>query len=130
MATPQAQRSVPEVLGDIVGNLQDIIRSEFKLAKTELREEAARASVPVATFGTGLALGFYALGFLLLAAVYALSTVISVWASALIVGFVLAIVAVALVTSSTKKLKHVDPTPDKTMRSMEENVQWAKDQIK
>ena len=56
MATPQMQRSVPEVLQDIVGNLQEIVRSEFRLAKTELKEEASRAAKPVATFGMGLVL--------------------------------------------------------------------------
>jgi hypothetical protein len=130
MATPQAQRSFPEVLQDIVGNLQEIIRSEFRLAKTELKEEAAEAAKPAATFGVGLVLGFYGIGFLLLAAVYGLSTVMAGWLAALLVGTVLAIVAIALMSSSGKKLKRVNPTPDKTMRSLEENVQWAKHPIK
>jgi uncharacterized membrane protein YqjE len=130
MATPQMQRSVPEVLQDIVGNLQEIIRSEFLLAKTELKEEVSRAAKPVATFGVGLALGFYGIGFLLLAAVYGLSTVMAGWLAALLVGAILAIVAIVLMSSSGKKLKHVNPTPDKTIQSLEENVQWAKHQIK
>jgi uncharacterized membrane protein YqjE len=130
MATPQTQRSVPEVLQDIVGNLQEIIRSEFRLAKTELREEAANAAKPAATFGVGLVLGFYGIGFLLLASVYGLSTVMAGWLAALLVGTILAIVAIALMSSSGKKLKHVNPTPDKTIQSLEENVQWAKHQIK
>jgi Putative Actinobacterial Holin-X, holin superfamily III len=54
MAMPQTQRSVPEVLQDIVGNPQEIVRSEFRLAKTELKEEAAKAARPAATFGGGL----------------------------------------------------------------------------
>ena len=120
------QRSVPEVLQDIVGNLLDIIRSEFRLAKTELKEEAARAKKPVATYGAGLAIGFYALGFMLLAAVYGLSTVIAGWLAALIVGAALAILSLALVSSAGKKLKHVNPAPDKTIQSIKENVQWAK----
>ncbi len=41
MATSQPQRSVPEVLQNIVSNLQEIIRSEFRLAKTEIKEEAS-----------------------------------------------------------------------------------------
>jgi uncharacterized membrane protein YqjE len=130
MATPQMQRSFPEVLQDIVGNLQEIIRSEFRLAKTELKEEAAEAAKPAATFGVGLVLGFYGIGFLLLAAVYGLSMVMAGWLAALLVGAVLAIVAIALMSSSGKKLKRVNPTPDKTMRSLEENVQWAKHPIK
>jgi Putative Actinobacterial Holin-X, holin superfamily III len=130
MATPQMQRSVPEVLQDIVGNLQEIIRSEFLLAKAELKEEASKAAKPVATFGVGVALGFYGIGFLLLAAVYGLSTMMAGWLAALLVGAILAIVAIVLMSSSGKKLKRVNPTPGKTMRSLEENLQWAKHPIK
>jgi uncharacterized membrane protein YqjE len=130
MTTPQMQRSVPEVLQDIVGNLQEIIRSEFRLAKTELKEEASRAAKPVATFGIGLAFGFYGIGFLLLSSIYGLSTVMAGWLAALLVGTILAIVAIALMTSSGKKLKRVNPAPDKTIRSLEENIQWVKHPIK
>jgi uncharacterized membrane protein YqjE len=130
MATPQMQRSIPEVLQDIVGNLQEIVRSEFRLAKTELKEEAAKAAKPAATFGVGLVMGFYGIGFLLLASVYGLSRVMAGWLAALLVGMILAIVAIALLSSSGKKLKRVNPTPNKTIQSIEENVQWAKHPIK
>jgi uncharacterized membrane protein YqjE len=130
MATPQMQRSVPEVLQDIVNNLQEIIKSEFRLAKTELKEEAARAAKPAATFGFGLVAGFYGIGFLLVAAVCGLSMVMAGWLAALLVGAVLSIVAIALTSSSGKELKSVNAIPDKTVQSLEENVQWAKRQIK
>jgi uncharacterized membrane protein YqjE len=126
----QIHRSIPEVLQNIVGNLQEIIRSEFRLAKAELKEEASRASKPAATFGVGLVLGFYGIGFLLLSLVYGLSTLMAVWQAALLIGAALAIVAMALMSSSGKKLKRVNPTPDKTIRSVEENVLWMKHPIK
>ena len=130
MAAPQIQRSVPEVLQDIVGNLQEIIRSEFRLAKAELKEEASRASKPVVTFGVGLVFGFYGIGFLLLSLVYWLTTLMAVGLAALLIGAGLAIVAIALMSSGGKKLKHVNPTPNKTIRSLEENVLWMKHPIK
>jgi hypothetical protein len=130
MSTPQIQRSVPELLGNIVDNIQQIIRSEFRLAKAELQEKASRASKPATTLGAGFLLGLYGLGFLLLAAVYALSMVMAAGLAALIVGGVLALVSVALVTSSAKKLRALNPAPEKTIQTLEENVQWAKDQIK
>jgi uncharacterized membrane protein YqjE len=129
MAT-QIHRSIPEVLQDIVGNLQEIIHSEFRLAKAELKEEAVRASKPAATFGMGLVFGFYGIGFLLLSLVYWLATLMAVWRAALLVGAGLTIVAIALMSSSGKKLKLVNPTPDKTIRSLEENVLWMKHPIK
>jgi len=67
---------------------------------------------------------------LLLSSVYGLSTVMAGWLAALLVGTILAIVAIALMSSSGKKLKRVNPTPDKTIRSLEENIQWAKHPIK
>jgi hypothetical protein len=130
MSTPQIQRSVPELLGNIVDNIQQIIRSEFRLAKAELQEKASRASKPATTLGAGFLLGLYGLGFLLLAAVYALSMVMAAGLAALIVGGVLALVSVALVTSSAKKLRALNPAPEKTIQTLQENVQWAKDQIK
>lgn len=130
MSTPQVQRTVPELLGNIVNNIQQIIRSEFTLAKVELQEKVSAASKPATTLGAGFLSGFYGLGFLLLAAVYALSTVMAAGFAALIVGGVLAIVSVALVTSSMKKLKALRPAPERTIQTLEENFQWAKEQTK
>ena len=116
MAT--SQRSFPDVLQDIIGNVQQIIRYEFRLAKTEINEKVTEATRPAATFGAGLVLAFYGLGFLLLACVYALSTVIAGWLAALLVGAVVSIVAVALMSIGGKKLKNINYTPDKTIRSL------------
>jgi len=130
MSTPQLHRTVPELLGNIVDNIQQIIRSEFRLAKAELQEKASRASKPATTLGAGFLLGLYGLGFLLLAAVYALSTIMAAGLAALIVGGVLALVSIVLVTSSAKKLIALNPAPEKTIQTLQENVQWAKDRIK
>lgn len=127
---PQPQRRVSDVLQDIVGNVQQIIRSEVVLAKVEIKEKAQRASKPAAVLATGTVLGLYGLGFLLLAAVYALSLVVAAWLAALIVGGVLAIAGGILVGKSRQALREIDPIPKKTVETVKENVQWAKDRIK
>lgn len=130
MATPQTQRTVSDVLQDIVGNVQQIIRSEFRLAKVELREKAERASRPAVFVASGALIGVYGLGFLFLAAVYGLAIVMPEWAAALIVGAVLSIVGVLALSFGRAKLQAIDPMPDKTVETLKENVQWAKEQIK
>jgi uncharacterized membrane protein YqjE len=130
MAAPQMQRSVPEILENIASNLTQIVRAEFRLAKSELKEGAEKVAGPGAALGAGVVLAFYGLGFLLLAAVYALSLVMSGWLAALIVGGVLAVAAGILIGAGGIKLKRIDLTPDKTIRTLEEDVQWAKQQIK
>lgn len=126
----QNGRSMPEVLQDIVGNFQEIIRSEFSLAKIEIKQEAAQAKGPAIMWLVGGALGLYALGFLLLTAVFAMATVMPIWLAALIVGAVLTVVSIALLSAAGKRLKQIRKVPERTIESLKENVQWAKEQIK
>jgi uncharacterized membrane protein YqjE len=130
MAAPQMQRSVPQILEDIASNLTQLVQGEFRLAKSELKEGAEKVAVPGATLGAGVVLAFYGLGFLLLATVYALSLVMAGWLATLIVGGVLTVAAGILIIAGATKLKRVSLTPYKTIQTLEEDVQWAKQQIK
>jgi hypothetical protein len=130
MAAPQMQRSVPDILEDIASNLTQLVQAEFRLAKSELKEGAQKVAGPGATLGVGVVLAFYGLGFLLRAAVYALSLIMAAWLATLIVGGVLTAAAGILIGAGGTKLKRINLTPDKTVRTLEEDVQWAKQQIK
>jgi uncharacterized membrane protein YqjE len=130
VTAPQMQRSVPEILEDIASNLAEIVQAEFRLAKTELKEGAERVAGPGAALGAGVALAIYGLGFLLLAAVYALALVMAGWLAALIVGGVLVVAAGVLIGAGAMKLRRINLTPGKTIRTLEEDVQWAKQQIR
>jgi uncharacterized membrane protein YqjE len=124
-----AGRTVPELFQNIVGNIQDIIRLELRLARAEIEEEASKASRPALALGAGITILFYALGFILLAVVYALSTVMTVWLAALLVGGFLFLTAGALIFSGGKRLKQINLVPEKTVESLKEDMQWAKNQI-
>ena len=126
----QSQRSLPDVLQDIVGDLQEIIRSEFRLGTTEMKEEAAKAVKPGVTLVTGVVFAVYALGFLLLSVLYGLTFVVPAWAAALIVSALVGLPAMAMIGKGRKGFKHIDIVPDKTVRSVKEDVQWAKNQAK
>jgi uncharacterized membrane protein YqjE len=127
---PSNERSVSDVLQDIVGNIQDIVRSEVRMAKTEVREEIAKATTSAWLVGIGALSGFFGAFFLLLAIVYALSTLVPNWAAALIVTVALSIAASAMLSVGVRRFKQVHPTPDRTIESVKENVEWAKQQGK
>ncbi len=124
----QSERSVPEVLQDIIGNVQEILRSEVQLAKTELKEEAAEAATPIITMGVGLVLAAYAVGLLLLAAVFGLTTIMATWSAALLVGAVVAIIAVLLINTGLGGLKRINMKSERLIASLQENVRWVKRQ--
>jgi uncharacterized membrane protein YqjE len=123
-------RSLADVLHDIVRNVQEIVRSEVRLAKTELREEAAKAKAPTILLGAGGVATIFAVFFLLLSTVYALARVMPSWAAALIVAAGLVVVASMLLTAGMKGFKHVHPTPARTVETIQENVKWAKQHTK
>jgi len=123
------ERSLPEVVQDMFRNVQEILRSEFQLAKTEVKEEAAEAATPIMVMGVGVVLAIYGVGFLLLAAVYGLATIMALWSAALLVGVVVAMIAVLLINVGRGKLKRVSVKSEKLIASLQEDVRWAKKQI-
>jgi uncharacterized membrane protein YqjE len=119
------ERSISAVLHDIVGNVQNIVRSEIRLAKTEATEELGKARSAGVMLGVGAFLLLLGTIFLLLAAVYALSLVMEPWAAALTVGAVVSVIAAFCCGAGVRRFKSVRAVP-KTSATLKENVEWAK----
>ena len=124
------ERSFSDVFQDIVRNVQEIVRSEVRLAKTEIRDEAAKAKSAGLLIGAGAVTAIFAAFFLLLTIVYVLSLIMPNWAAALIVGVALAIVAGVTLNTGLKRFKKIHPTPERTVETLKENVEWVKQQTK
>jgi len=122
------ERPITAILHDIVSDIQEIIRSEIRLAKVELGEHAAKAGKAAGMLAAGAVLGLYALGLLLLAGVYAFAMVVPSWAAALIVCALCAGLASAFVVIGRKRIKQVQAKPERTMANVKENLEWAKNQ--
>jgi uncharacterized membrane protein YqjE len=122
-------RSIGDVLKDIGSGIQDIMRSEIQLAKIELADSARRVrSSSILLAGSGL-LGIYAIGFVLLAALFALEIVLPAWLAALILGALLFVGAGIGIGVGRRRLKAVH-APHKTMQTVKEDLQWMKEQAR
>jgi uncharacterized membrane protein YqjE len=128
--TMPGERSFSIVFENIVDNVQGIIRSEVRLAKAELREETVKAGKAAGIAASGAVLALYAVGFMLLACLYAIETAVAPWLAALIVTIIVGTIAVVLIKLGVKRLKRVDPRPDRTINSIKENLEWAKTQVR
>ena len=122
------ERTIADVLHDIAGNIQHIVRAEVRLAKAELREDMGKAKSAAALLACGAVAGSLGLAFLLLAVVWALATAIAPWAAALIVGLVTAAVAGICVMTASKALKDIGVP--RTAETIREDIQWAKTRVK
>ena len=127
---PASERSISDVLQDIIRNVQEIVRSEVRLAKHEIRDEAAKAGSAGKLIGAGAVAAFYAAFFILFAIFWALSGVMSTWAAALLVAATLAIIAAITMKAGIARFKLIHPAPERTIETMKENVEWARQQNK
>jgi uncharacterized membrane protein YqjE len=126
MNMPFSDRSLADVFQDIVRNVQEIVRAEIKLAKAEFRQEGAKAASTAKWLGLGAVSALFTMLFLLLTIVDALAQVMPHWAASLAVAAALALVATITLTTGLKRLKQSRPVPERTIESLKENVQWAK----
>jgi uncharacterized membrane protein YqjE len=118
-------RPISAVLQDIVGNIQDIVRAEMRLAKSELTDELRKARAGAAWLGVGVLLLIFCALFLLLGAVYALTEVVPAWAAALIVGAGVGAIAAVCCGFGMKRFKSARGAP-RTIATLKEDVEWAK----
>lgn len=123
-------RSFVDVVQDALGNIQDIVASEVRLAKAELTAEAKKAIRGSSVLIAGAIFAIYSLGLLLLAGVYGLATVIPIWGAALVVFGAVTVIAAGLILAGCARLKQVHPKPETTVESIKENVQWLTNQTR
>ena len=119
-------RPFSQIVQEILAHLTEIVRSEVQLARTEVRANFAQVARAGAFVAIGAVFGLYALGFILLSVVHALETRLSPGLSALIVGIGVGVIAAIFLSVGRTKLKRADLKPDKTIRSLQENVTWMK----
>lgn len=116
------QRSVAGVLADVLVHLQDILRSEIRLAYFQARAELTTFRSAVALMMVAVLGGLVSAIFLLFAIVAALSLVMSVWVAALLVAIVMAAVCAVLLRSGANLMRS---RAEKVAASVEERTPWT-----
>jgi hypothetical protein len=123
-------RSLGDLFGDLARDMGTLVSQEMALARTEITEKATRAGKDIALLAVG-GLVAYAGLLAIIAAVIVLMADrgVPLWASALIVGAIVAGIGYLLVQRGITALKHQDLTPSQTIESLKEDTRWAKEQV-
>ncbi len=122
------ERSAADVVRDIIANVQEMVRSEVKLAKAEFREETKKTISGIKKIAIAALTGLFALGFVLWSVAMLLARIMPECAATLLVGVVLGAVAGVLYSQASGELQL--PVPEKTIENLKENVEWMKNQTK
>jgi uncharacterized membrane protein YqjE len=127
-STRNPDRSAADLVRDIISNVQEMVRSEVKLAKAEFREETAKSISGAKKMAVAAGAGLFALVFVLWSVAMLLARVMPEWAATLTVGVVLGAVAGILYSNARGQLQL--PKPEKTIENVKENVEWMKNQTR
>jgi uncharacterized membrane protein len=126
----QQERSIGELFGQLSQDMTLLVRQEIQLARTEMSDKISRVTSNLISVGAGgfvAYLGGLALVGALILAIRDLTNISLAWSS-LIVGAVLAIIGYVMMQKGLKELKRVDIAPRRTVETLKDDVQWAKEQ--
>jgi hypothetical protein len=124
-------RSLGQLLGDLSRQLSTLVRQEIDLARTETTARVSAVSRDAALIGAGAALGYAGLLFLLAAlAALLIQAGLDPWLSALLVGAVTLAIGGALAWRGREGLRTTSVVPERTIETLKDDAEWAKEQIK
>lgn len=120
-----AHERMGDTVSDILEDLQGVVRSEVELAKTELKDDAARVGRAAGMIAGGGVLGYTGFGFLMLGLTTLLAKKLPLWLSATVVGTALASIAAKLGMAGKAQLQSTDLKPEQTIESLRQDKEWA-----
>jgi Putative Actinobacterial Holin-X, holin superfamily III len=131
MAAPRTERSFGDLFGSLTSQLGQLIHKEVELARTEITANAVRTGRNASLIGIGAVVGYTGFLALVIAAIALLVVVgLPTWASALVVGIVLVVVAGALVQRGRSQLASRSLAPERTIETLRDDADWAKERTR
>jgi len=121
-SAPQGQ-STFAILAALPGQIIGLVKAELANIKLELMEKAKKVGIGIGLFAAAAAIMFFVLGVLIAAAILGLATVLPGWAAALIVAFVLILLAGLCVFIGMRQLRAATPPLEDSLESIEDDVQ-------
>ncbi len=127
--TASEDASLVELFSQLGSQAGTLVKQEAALMQAELVEKASIAGKNVGYLAVGGFVGYAGLLCILAGVVVILSYVVPLWASALIVGVVLAIASYVMVNSALTEMKKTNWAPQESIESIKEDAEWLKKQV-
>lgn len=130
MQQVRQERSLGELFSELGNELSALVTQEMALLRSEMAENVRRAGKNAGFLIAGVALGYAGLLALIAAIIIGLYEAgLPGWVSALLVGVAVVGTAYLLIQRGLNDLKQQDLVPRKTIDSLKEDQQWAKQQL-
>ena len=126
-STGWERRSTAELVREVASKATTLVSKEVELARVELKNDIASELATVKSFAVAAVAAMLMLDALLLAGVFALVPYIDLRLAALAIAGVFLLIA--LVAAAVGWRHHVTKPLARTRKTVEDDVQWAKEQL-
>jgi Flp pilus assembly protein TadB len=118
-------------LGELISQLSSqtsrLVRDEMRLAQKEFQESAKHAGIGAGLLSVAGLLAVFGFAAVITAAIAALSVVLPVWASALIVAAMLLLAAGIAGVISKGQVQQASPAPEQTVANVKKDIVEVKE---
>jgi hypothetical protein len=115
-----SKQSVGSLISEVTNDLSTLMRQEMNLAKAEIKEEVSKTGKAAGMLGGAGFAGYMVALFVSIAAWWALANGMDEGWAALIVAVVWGVIAAVLFVSGRKKMREVNPKPERTLSTLKE----------
>jgi len=133
----ETQPSLTALVAGIIRDVQQLIRQELALARSEVKQEWDKTKTAAVSFGAAVVVGVLGVIHVSLMLVFLLKWVtlpagaesgLPLWVCFGIIGGLFLIVGAILFFAGKNKAEQIHVVPPQTAETMKENVQWIKNQ--
>lgn len=122
-------RSIPELLGDLIRDMNGLVVTEGRLLRTELADAGAKVAAGAEMMVGGAVLAMVGLLVLVQALVIALADWLGAGLASLVVGGVLLVLGLVIALRGRGAFKAATLTPDRTVEQTRRDVRLIKEQL-
>jgi hypothetical protein len=123
---PEDERSSSRLISEAAREAVTLIKAEIALAKAEVKQDLKSEVTAAKGLGVAGVCALSTLNLLLVAAAIALGAIMQAWAGPLVVAAAVALVGAIF---GLYGAKHVKVPLERTRKSLQEDVRWAKERI-
>jgi len=128
--TPQqSERSLGLLFTEMTEQVSVLLRREVELARVETQETISTAIKSATSMIAGGVIAYAGLIVLLMGIAYGLASVIPLWVSTLLVGAITLIVGGLILMAGRRAMEEVNLVPEKTIKSVQNNVDMIKEKV-
>lgn len=127
---PRGERTLGALLADLTREASRLFRQEIALAKAEIADRISHLGTGAVELAAGGLIAYAGLLALIAAAILGLAEVLPAWLAALIIAVVVLALGGVLVLIGRRHLEPTKLVPYRTMRSLRDDADWAREQVR